>query len=209
MSNHSLPLFPLKLVAFPGESLNLHIFEPRYRELVNDAMQADMRFGIPSFVRNTMEWGSEVEILEVVKAYDDGRKDIKTLVRKVFRIKNFQNPLPGKLYAAGIVEYVKDTQNGDEELRQSIFALVAELYALVQIEGVQLLEHTKMYDLGHKIGLSKEEEYELLLLSEERKRQEYVFNHLNRIIPRMKSIQDTKELIKLNGHFKHFDPLDF
>ena len=47
-----LPLFPLKLVAFPGEELNLHIFEPRYKQLIREFEQNGTTFGIPTFLDN-------------------------------------------------------------------------------------------------------------------------------------------------------------
>jgi ATP-dependent Lon protease len=47
-----LPLFPLNLVVFPHEKLNLHIFEPRYRQLVRDCLEQNLTFGIPPFLDN-------------------------------------------------------------------------------------------------------------------------------------------------------------
>ena len=56
------PLFPLNIVAFPGEDLKLHIFEPRYIQLVNDAIADSGKFGIPSYVTKKIDFGTEVEI---------------------------------------------------------------------------------------------------------------------------------------------------
>ena len=60
-----LPLFPLNLVVFPEEELNLHIFEPRYKELVNDCMSKEVNFGIPSYVNKKLELVTEMEIKSV------------------------------------------------------------------------------------------------------------------------------------------------
>src|SRR5690606_34330878 len=98
-----LPLFPLNLVAFPGESLNLHIFEPRYKQLIQDCLLMKTNFGLPSFVFNTIEYGTEMEIVKVVKEYEDGRLDIKTKGTNILKIESFINPLEGKLYAGGEV----------------------------------------------------------------------------------------------------------
>lgn len=67
-----LPLFPLKLVAFPGEQLNLHIFEPRYKQLIKDIETSKGTFGIAVYLDKLMPFGTEVELEEVSKVYDDG-----------------------------------------------------------------------------------------------------------------------------------------
>ncbi|MEO1628994.1 MAG: LON peptidase substrate-binding domain-containing protein, partial [Bacteroidota bacterium] len=46
------PLFPLKLVVYPGEQLNLHIFEPRYKQLIRECEQNKVTFGIPAFIND-------------------------------------------------------------------------------------------------------------------------------------------------------------
>src|SRR5690606_37970950 len=109
-----LPLFPLNLVAYPGESLNLHIFEPRYKQLIGDCLQSQANFGIPSFVHNKIEFGTEVLIDKVVKEYEDGRMDIKTIGTAIFKVENFINPLEGKLYAGGEVTRLTNSEETDQ-----------------------------------------------------------------------------------------------
>ncbi len=94
-----LPIFPLNIVAFPGEHVNLHIFEPRYKDLVNDCLEEGLTFGIASHVLNKIELGTEVKITEVTKKYPDGRMDIKTLGLRAFSVLDFHNPWKEKLYA--------------------------------------------------------------------------------------------------------------
>ena len=63
-----IPIFPLALVVFPGEELNLHIFEPRYKQLVNEQIASKKPFGIPVVINNAIaELGTMVEIIEVTK----------------------------------------------------------------------------------------------------------------------------------------------
>ena len=74
-----IPIFPLALVVFPGENLNLHIFEPKYKQLINEGHQAKKPFGIPIVIDNKLnELGGLVEITEISKTYDTGEMDIKT-----------------------------------------------------------------------------------------------------------------------------------
>ena len=88
-----LPLFPLRLVLFPGRPLPLHIFEPRYRALLSDVLAADRRFGILA-IREGTEVGGEPAVFEVgtvaeveeVEQYEDGRADVTTRGVERFRV---------------------------------------------------------------------------------------------------------------------------
>jgi len=63
-----IPIFPLNIVVYPGENLNLHIFEPRYKQLINECHVAKKPFGIPTVIDNKVqEFGSMVEITELPK----------------------------------------------------------------------------------------------------------------------------------------------
>jgi Lon protease-like protein len=205
-----LPFFPLNLVAYPTENLNLHIFEPRYRQLINECLEEQKTFGIPAFINNKLPgYGTEMQIISLSKSYEDGRMDIKTKGLKVFRMLNFQNPVPNKLYAGGRIAYVEDTDTPE--------GVISEL--LLQLERLFHILQTKVdfdaqlqpfsYQIGHKVGLSQEEEYHLLTIDSETERQRYILHHLNKVIPVMAEMERTKERIKLNGHFKNLDPLNF
>ncbi|MEL7221839.1 MAG: LON peptidase substrate-binding domain-containing protein, partial [Bacteroidota bacterium] len=65
-----LALFPLQIIAFPGEAVNLHIFEPRYRQLITDCVEEGITFGIPSFVNGKVnEFGTEVKLIKIEKTH--------------------------------------------------------------------------------------------------------------------------------------------
>ena len=81
-----LPLFPLKLVAFPGERLNLHIFEPRYKQLFRECHENQVTFGIPAFINNKIaEFGTELKLDKIEKSYEDGSLDVRTLGIGIFK----------------------------------------------------------------------------------------------------------------------------
>src|SRR5437868_1316826 len=68
-----IPVFPLGIVVFPGETVNLHIFEPRYKQLVNECYAEGKPFGIPTVIDNKLnEMGTLVRVAEIVKVYDNG-----------------------------------------------------------------------------------------------------------------------------------------
>ena len=73
-----IPIFPLGLVVYPGEDVNLHIFEPRYKQLIKECHETKKAFGIPAVVDNKLqENGTLVNVMEMSKVYENGEMDIK------------------------------------------------------------------------------------------------------------------------------------
>lgn len=207
-----LPLFPLNLVAYPGQPLNLHIFEPRYRQMINDCMEEKATFGIPAYINSKLEFGTEVEILELSKVYADGRMDIKTVGLNVIAIKDFHAVWKDKLYPGGEVETLENVLEGDKHLSIKMVDLANELFSWLGEEKqakVVADELSSTYALAAKVGLSPEQEYSLLLLLHEKERQYFLINHLEQIIPALQKAEIARERIKMNGHFRHLDPLNF
>ncbi len=204
-----LPFFPLNLVAFPGQKLNLHVFEPRYKELIKDCVANESNFAIPSYVKNKIDFGTEMKIANIAKEYEDGRFDIETEAIGALQVLNMENPYRDKLYAAGEVEIISNVDNGDIILKEALFESLTELYTLVEIQKVPLTKDFRVFDIAHQIGLSKEAEYDLLQMREERQRQRFLLDHLKVILPQLRDIQKNKELVQMNGHFRHYDPLEF
>lgn len=205
-----LPLFALNMVVFPGEELNIHIFEPRYKELINDCLRNRINFGIPSHVMNKIEYGTEVKIVEVVKTYQDGRMDIKTQGGQVFLVKDYQNPWKDKPYGGGAVEVVEVSEEADEDLNLDLIELARELYNWLHIEpDFDILNDNILYDIVHKIGLKPDEEYALLKMNSEVERQKYVIKHLETLMPALERAEKAKERIQMNGNFQNLDPFKF
>ncbi len=205
-----LPLFPLNLVAFPGEELNLHVFEPRYKQLVNECLEQSSTFGIPAYIHNRLEMGTEVEIIELVKTYSDGRMDIRTRGLAIFKVLDFENPLNEKLYSGGTVEIHMIDMDIDEEKVIKIKSLLDNFYKLLKVDNpYQSDKYKTSFDFAHKIGLSLNEEYSLLQMKTEEERLNFITAHLRKTTPVLKEVERTKEKIALNGHFKRLGPLKF
>ncbi|HEY0068035.1 MAG TPA: LON peptidase substrate-binding domain-containing protein [Flavisolibacter sp.] len=207
-----IPIFPLGIVVYPGESLNLHIFEPRYKQLITESHAGNKLFGIPSIINNRLQdYGTVVRINEISKVYDDGEMDIKTEGDKVFRILEVIKEIPDKLYSGAIVNYPPNTEHGSEEVMRRVVNSIRELHKLLKVdkEFGKNDPDLRSYDVAHHIGLSLEEEYELLNLMHERQRQEYLKRHLTRVIPLVAEMEQLKEKVKLNGHFKNLGSFNF
>ncbi|WP_242919411.1 LON peptidase substrate-binding domain-containing protein [Pontibacter liquoris] len=207
-----LPLFPLNIVVFPGEKLNLHIFEPRYKQLVLDCITQDKTFGIPTFVQNAVgKYGTELEILSIEKKYENGEMDIRTRGLHIIKIKQFDRMAPGRLYAGGEVEVVEDIADEDIVVKLRIKEILLKLYQALGVNKllVELPEDFKSFDIAHNLGLSTEQEYALLQLPGESIRQQVILQHLEQLLPLVLETERLKERVRLNGHFKHLTPPNF
>ena len=205
-----LALFPLQSVVYPGEVLPLHIFEPRYKELLDDCEATGIKFGIPTYIENQLDYGTEMELVETVRRYETGARDVICKGTRVFRIKEFLQQEPGKMYAGGNVEFVAEREDTSEALKKQLLNLIFELYVHLEMPRPKVdVAVFKSYTLAHKIGLSLQQEYALLKLASERARQEFLINHLTITIPILQEMNRAKQVIELNGHFRNYDPLDF
>lgn len=208
-----IPIFPLSIVVYPGEELNLHIFEPRYKQLIEECAETNKPFGIPIVIKNHLnEMGTLVEIKEVTTKYENGEMDIKTRGSKVFRILEVIKEVPDKLYSGAIVNYPSNSVDaGKRELMQRVINGIKELHRLLKVtkEFNKPEEQLVSYDLAHHVGLSLEEEYELLGLLQEVQRQEYLKRHLAKVLPVLAEMETLKEKVKLNGHFKNLPSSGF
>lgn len=211
MSTQKLPLFPLGTIVFPFEDLHLHIFEPRYRQLIHECEQFETTFGIPPFLDDSLqEFGTELQLIEIVNKYENGKMDIKCRGMRVFQIHHFMNPVEGKLYAGADVSYQEIIENSTLSDRILLLEKANQLFDLMDLTHAFTTEDDFLsYKLGHKIGLSSSQEYQLLSVETEKKRIEFLIDHLTRAIPMLSEVEKTKKRIKMNGHFKYFNPLNF
>lgn len=201
-----IPIFPLSIIVYPGEELNLHIFEPRYRQLILDSQLQKKPFGIPVVLNDTVsELGTIVEIVEISKTYDNGKMDIKTRGVKIFRILEIIKQVPDKLYSGAIVNYPVNSDFGNAELMKKVIQGINALHKLLNLgkEFGKKQEELISYDVAHHAALTPAEEYELLSLFTELQRQEYLKRHLTTLLPIVSEMELLKEKVKLNGHFKN------
>jgi ATP-dependent Lon protease len=207
-----LPLFPLNIVVFPGEKLNLHIFEPRYKQLVNECYATGSTFAIPLFLNKQIsQVATEIKILSIEKTYPLGEMDIKTKGLKLVRIVDYYQQAPNKFYPAGSIEDLPMDKSGDLMLRIKITESLRQLYSILGISKLfmELPEDYKIFDIAHHLGLTTEQEYELLLIPEETARQEYVLEHLQKLMPVILETERLKERVRMNGHFRKEIPPKF
>ena len=200
-----IPIFPLGIVVYPGEQLNLHIFEPRYKQLITDCFAEAKPFGIPTVLDNGMnELGTLLEITEIVEVHTDGKMDIRTKGTRIFKMLETIKSLPDKLYSGAIVTYPANDDRLKAAMMTGIIADVRQLHKLLKVskDFKKPDELLTSYDVAHHAGLTVKEEYELLGLWREDQRLEYLKRHLAKVLPMVAGIENLKDKIQLNGHFR-------
>lgn len=207
-----IPIFPLGIVVYPGEELNLHIFEPRYKQLITDCFEAKKPFGIPTVIDGKIvEMGSTVIIKEISQTYDDGQLDIKTEGISTFRILEVVKEIPEKLYGGAIVAYPFINNVGSPSLLRFILEGIRKLHLSLGVTKNFKTADEKLlsYDVAHHAGMSLQDEYYLLELELEIQRQEFLKRHLVKLLEVMKEMDALKQKIGLNGHFKNLEGFNF
>ena len=201
-----IPIFPLSIVVYPTGMLSMHIFEPKYKQMVLDCMELKKPFGlIPVIDDKIQEYGTLMDIIEITKTHQKGDMDIKTKGKKIFKTLEHIHQIPEKLYRGAIVSYPKNQIKGKRYIMSKIISLMNVLHDLLKLKNPEKREESDLwsYDIAHRIGLTLEQEYELLTFTDEGQRQEYILRHLSEVIPVVIEMEALKSKIKLNGHFKN------
>ena len=160
--NH-IKLFPLSLVTFPTKIVPLHIFEERYKVLISECLNNKSEFGIVYQNNNTLaEYGCSMNVLEVVKKYSDGRMDIITKGKNIFKLNS--QLLDGELLI-GEVKY-SESKN---DINSDKFEILKDKYLKILLMlGItsNLDSHLKKIVSFELLeGISLPSEFELMLIS--------------------------------------------
>lgn len=195
-------------MAYPHEKLNLHIFEERYKQLIQDCHSNKKPFGIITAIDGKVkDFGTLVEVTEISKTYPDGRMDIRTLATKTFVVLELIKSLPDKLYSGAIVNYPDNAEYTNQRLMATLLKDVRYLHQLLKVskDFKKPDDELVSYDIAHHVGFSLQDEYEMLELMHENQRLEFIRRHLAKTINVVLGIEKLKDKIKLNGHFREVE----
>jgi Lon protease-like protein len=204
------PLFPLGLVALPGESVPLHVFEDRYRRMIERCLSAEpgspeREFGIIWLSDEELkDVGCACEIERVLERMDDGRLNILARGTRPFRLLERQDDLP---YPAGVVEFLDDDDTGrqldeaDEVTGASARKLYSELVeqATDRQIGEDELNAMSAYEMAATVEFTKEAKQELLELRSEPARLRLLALLLRAAIKRLELIDRAQMRAASNG----------
>ena len=203
MSTARIPLFPLEIVLFPGRSLPLHIFEPRYREMTQDCLEAKSPFGIVLAQSNAIaQTGCTASIVKVLKQYDDGRSDILTIGQKVFRLLQTYNE---RSYMEADVRFLEeDEEQGKSEISQKLAELFDQCHRVLYKEEAPRVQAEEDYSFAFHVGAELPLELafrqSLLELRSEAERQRRLVEHLTELYPQLERRERVRGKATGNGH---------
>ena len=197
-----LPLFPLDLVLLPGTPLPLHIFEPRYREMISECLERSQHFGVLRGKEQELaEVGCTAEILTVTKKYPDGRMDIVTEGRVRFEVVQLNQE---RSFLQGEVIYLQDQLGAAsrEEIAQAL-KLHGEIMTLAGAEperSSEVDEGQLSFHLAGSLPLDLDFKQSLLGMQSEAERLRAIISFFENILPTMRRSVHVRRKAGGNGH---------
>ena len=200
-----IPLFPLNVVLMPGTPLPLHIFEERYKQMIDECLESETEFGmVLADESGTRRVGCTARIVELVQRYEDGRMVILVEGSRRFELNDV---LTGKPYYMGEVEYFEDEPDDD------VTALAEECVALLErvieaaTEGSVGIEIEPPYRnlsfaIAGRIEFDLETRQEILELPTEKERLTKVKGLLIEAVERLERDRAAREIAEKNGHLR-------
>lgn len=172
-------MLPLGIVVMPGEQTMLHIFEPRYKQLINDCFATNADFGIPFYYKNkTHLYGTRVKLVDIDRFYRDGKMDIRIEGVSVFKVDEFHPMFEEKLYPGGSIKEVK--RNFELPKKPELIELFKEYTQgdLSEKETIPCVDHLSVFEMANTLNLSQEEKFKVIKTNNHDKQQAVLLNHL-------------------------------
>jgi Lon protease-like protein len=196
-----LPLFPLDVVLFPGSPLPLHIFEPRYKEMIRECLAQNSGFGVVRAVEDGFaDVGCSAEILSVTKEYEDGRLDIVTEGRRRFEIVRVDRE---RSFLRGEVRFMEDEADAapkpDQERAAQLHAEILSIADAVQDLSAARPELLSFY-LAGSLPLELDFKQSLLEQRSESERIAKLISYFEALIPKIRRASHLREIAGGNGH---------
>lgn len=202
----TISLFPLNLVVFPHARYPLHIFEERYKKMINKCLKDEMGFGVVTPIEKELsKVGSYVLIVQTLKKYESGEMDIVVEAKNRFLIKQIFTHPDG--YLIGEVEDYYDMQpeanpsllvemegRFEKLLEKYDFKLEESFWARYQIAKL------KSFKIAEKSGLSLIEQQTLLTLQDENHRINFLINHFDKLGEEISKNVGLRNLILGDGY---------
>lgn len=197
-----IPIFLLDKVIYPGETFSLEVTESRYQQLIKDCLAEEKPFGAPvSDKERPLDFGTSIQIIAIKEHKDSNSLTVTGKGLQVFRILEIMDQIPNKPYWGAIVHYPENNQmKVHHRTSKLIFDEVKNLYHQLHIDQ-QLPPHHKdwvSYELAHKVGLDRQQEYQILCMMNEVQRMEFLRRHLKSISNTLDNIELLKSRISLN-----------
>jgi Lon protease-like protein len=196
-----LPLFPLEVVLLPGTPLPLHIFEPRYKEMIGECLATSTPFGVIRALENGIaEVGCTAEIITVTKEYPDGRMDLICEGRKRFEVLEVNQER--SFLRAEVLLVPDDPGVTAEEEKLRAIQLHLEILSLAgAVQDLSSADQNQLsFNLAGSLPLDLDFKQQLLAMRSEAKRIHVVTAYLEAVLPKLRRASKVREKAGGNGH---------
>lgn len=194
------PLFPLQLVALPSELIPLHIFEDRYKAMIERCLEEPTEFGIVLVADDGLRpIGCACEIVEVLERFDDGRVNLVARGTRPFRIEARQDELP---YPAGVVEFLDDREEeSDADAAEEAHYAYAELVetATDRKPGPEEIDAMSAYEMAATVEFDLDAKQGLLDVRSENARLKLVTRIFRGALKRLEFVDKAQARARSNG----------
>lgn len=187
-------MFPLSIFPLPGEMVPLHIFEPRYKQLLADAETKDIAFGIFfNHVANTEKIGSLVKLESVIKRYPQGESDIIVKCQDLFTMNKLYRTFGDKSYPGGEVNYWNvDLSSPVNSRLHNAFKEYLLYFQIRNSEGV-----SSLFAIANEINLDFDERLRFVKSSRDQK-EAFLLSHLKYQTQLLYQAEKSKDVFHLN-----------
>ncbi len=191
-----IPYFPLNISLLPGEDIPLRIFEPRYKQLINECNEQDKSFGIP-FVKDSkmQSVGAECKVRQVVATNSKGEMVVVAEGIALFEVLSFEDTMPEKLYSGGKVKLLEP----DQELKNSeVLRLIIHYTDYLDTDFLKNVKGNviRTYDIAKALNLSSEEKYRFINLRSHKKQELFLLSQIKYLY----NLREQEKLLK-NDYF--------
>ena len=197
-----LPLFPLEVVLFPGTPLPLHIFEPRYKEMIGECLAQKQAFGVVLVKEKALaKVGCSAEVTSLLKTYEDGRMDIMSHGARRFEIRTLNQE---RSFLRGEVDFFDDDRDETppRQQRERITELHRELLSLGTSDAAKPeAEHPHLaFHLASSVPLDLDFKQGLLVMRSEAERIATMITYYDALIPKLRVALRARNKAGGNGH---------
>lgn len=202
MKSKRIPVFPLDVVLFPGLTLPLHIFEPRYRQMIRRCLLEKLEFGmILAEKEKVATTGCTAAIAQVVRQYSDGRLDIIVHGGKPFQVKELYDDKP---YYEALAEFIEENAAPFPPVPKELADLYEQCHWLLFNSGPKVIPSepgiSPAYFMAGSLPLDLDDKQSLLETRDEAERQNQLFEQLKDWLPQLVYLNERRERARGNGH---------
>ncbi|HZV12924.1 MAG TPA: LON peptidase substrate-binding domain-containing protein [Candidatus Kapabacteria bacterium] len=208
LQTEKLGLFPLNVVLFPTALIPLHIFEDRYKKLINECLTNRSEFGI-SFLDNgkISDVGCGAKVTQLVKRHEDGKMDVIIEGTRRFRIDEFSDGIAP--YLVGRVNWLLDE---DDVINQRLLTqtidlyneLVEKVYRNGEVGTIDPVDYPDgaSFKIAQKAGMDLRQRQQLLEINSEDKRLQTLKEYLEELLPKVREAERVQDIIRNDGYLQ-------